>query len=75
MTLLIKPPNYSDRILAVFGKRRAVFIKSPYQQAAYGTTYAPQESFLRSLLRPKSWPLRKGWVYWDDFNQNEKEKL
>ena len=71
MTLLIKPPNFSDRLLAFLGKRRAVFIGNPSQQPAYGTVYAPQESFLRALLRPKSWPLRKGWVYWENFDQNK----
>ena len=66
MTILIKPPNFADRILAYLGKRRAVFMVPPLKQPTHGTVYAPRESFLRALLRPKSCPLRKGWFYWGD---------
>ncbi len=66
MTMLIRPPNWADHLLAVFGKRRAVFVGNSLQfppPSPHGFQYAPQESFLKALLRPKDKPLPEGWVY------------
>lgn len=64
MTLKIEKPSFPDRVLAVLGKRRAVYIPSGMQPFGYYETR--RESFVRALLRPRGAVLPNGWVYWDE---------
>lgn len=64
MTVKIEPRGKADRILALFGKRRAVYIPDVPQPHDY--YIAPRESFLRALLRPSNRQPPKGWVYFED---------
>jgi hypothetical protein len=68
MTLKIQPPSLADRILAAFGKKRAVFI--PKTAEPYGYYIARRESFLRALLRSRTQPPPDGWVYWEELEPN-----
>jgi hypothetical protein len=63
MTIRIEPPGKADRILALLGKKRAVFI--PAETYAFGYYVAPRESVLRALLRPANRQPPKGWIYPD----------
>jgi len=69
MTLVIEPTSLPDKLLAVFGKRRAVFVPDGIQ--AFGYYIARRESILRALLRPKSMQPPAGWVYWEDIPMTE----
>ena len=71
MTIRIEPPGRADRLLARFGKKRAVFI--PPATQPYGYYVAPRENFLRALLRPAGRQPPQGWVYWDDELNTEQE--
>jgi hypothetical protein len=61
MSLKIEPLGIADRVLAWFGKRRAVYIPSCPER--FGYYYAPRERFFRALLRPKTEQPPKGWCY------------
>ena len=63
MTIKIQPPNALDKIAALFGKTRAVYIPEKAMQGKYGVYMARRESILRTLLRSKNAPLSKGWQY------------
>lgn len=54
----------ADKILAWFGKRRAV--KIPRGMQPYDYVVPQCESFFCALFRPKGKPLPPGWIYWDD---------
>jgi len=71
MTIRIQPPGMADRILARFGKKRAVFI--PPAAQPYGYYIAPREGFFRALMRPANGQPPKGWVYWDNGLNTGKE--
>lgn len=75
MTIRIEPSSRADRILAFFGKKRAVLI--PADTQPYGYYIAPRESFLRALLRPANRCPPKGWIYWSDdiMNSTKERKL
>jgi len=67
MTIKIPEPNLADKILALFGKKRAIRIPTeiydthgPY---AYGM--AKRESFISALIRPKNQKVPDGWFYPD----------
>jgi hypothetical protein len=68
MTIRIEPPGKADRILALFGKKRAVILPSTTQP--FGYYIAPRESFIRALLRPTSRQPPKGWIYPDNEDMN-----
>ena len=72
MTIHIKPPSLADRLLSRLGKKRAVFI--PAADKPFGYYIAPRESFVRALLRPANRQPPKGWIYWDDIMNSDKEK-
>jgi len=63
MTIRIQDSGLPDKLLALFGKKRAVFM--PKQEMPYGYYIATREGFLRALFRPKNSPPPTGWVYWD----------
>jgi hypothetical protein len=64
MTLRIQPPGLPDRILAMLGKRRPVFI--PAMTEKYGTYIARRENFFRALFRPRHMQPPDGWVYFEE---------
>jgi len=63
MTIKIQPLGLPDKLLALFGKKRAVFM--PKQEMPYGYYIATREGFFRALLRSKGQKPPEGWVYWD----------
>ena len=63
MTIKIERPSFQDKILAYFGKKRAVFIPDDRKG---GYFVAPRECFFSALFRPKCKVLPQGWVYCDD---------
>jgi len=63
MTIRIQPPGLPDKLLALFGKKRAVFL--PKQEMPYGYYVATREGFFRALFRSKGQKPPEGWVYWD----------
>ncbi len=63
MTIKIQPPGLPDKLLALIGKKRAVFF--PKQELPYGYYIARRESFFRALFRPKTSSPPEGWVYWE----------
>jgi hypothetical protein len=64
MTLRIQPLGLPDRILSLFGKRRAVYIPSMSEQ--YGYYIARRENFFRALFRSCGKPLPEGFFYWEE---------
>ncbi len=72
LTIRIQPQGWADRILARFGKKRAILI--PAGEQPFGYYVAPRENFLRALLRPKAVPPPPGWTYWDDPASGEKSE-
>ena len=68
MTIKIQPPNIFDRILSLFGKKRAVYIPKNTGYEKYGTYLAPRENFFRCLFRKDNAPLPSGWIYPDDLS-------
>ena len=66
MTLMIEPKGKKDKILAYFGKKRAVCFPKVSNPSAYSV--ARREGFLSALFRPKGKPLPEGMTYWDEPN-------
>ena len=64
MTVMIEPPSLADRILACFGKKRAVCFPKTSNPDAY--CVAHREGFFCALCRPKGKPLPEGMAYWDE---------
>jgi hypothetical protein len=64
MTIHIQSPGLFDRLLALIGKRRAVFIGN--MDAQYGYYIARRENFVRALIRPQDKEPPEGWVYCDE---------
>ena len=58
-------PNLGDRILNLFGKKRAVFIASKErdQFGRYASMEAEKENFWKALFHPEGKKLKDGWVY------------
>jgi len=64
MTIIFSEPTFGDKLLAVMGKKRAVFIPDIYSRfGKYAYGRAVKESFLEALIRPKNQKLEKGWFY------------
>jgi len=64
MTIIFSEPTFGDKLLAVMGKQRAVFIPDIYSRfGKYAYGRAVKESFLEALIRPKNQELEKGWFY------------
>ena len=67
MTIIFSEPTLGDKLLAVMGKKRAVFIPDIYSRfGKYAYGRAVKESFLEALIRPKNQELEKGWFYQDE---------
>lgn len=66
MTIQMPQKNISDKILATFGKKRAVLIPKKGLTEKYGVYKCRKESFIRALLRPKNAKLPEGWEYYND---------
>jgi len=67
MTIIFSEPTFGDKLLAVMGKKRAVFIPDIYGRfGKYAYGRAVKESFLEALIRPKNQDLEKGWFYPDE---------
>ena len=67
MTIIFSEPTFGDKLLAVMGKKRAVFIPDIYSRfGKYAYGRAVKESFLEALIRPKNQELEKGWFYQDE---------
>jgi len=64
MTLVIQPKGKQDKILAFFGKERAVHFPKISNPSAY--CVASREGFFSALFRPKGKPLPEGMAYWDE---------
>ena len=67
MTIIFSEPTFGDKLLAVMGKKRAVFIPDIYSRfGIYAYGRAVKESFLETLIRPKNQELEEGWFYQDE---------
>ena len=67
MTIIFSKPTFGDKLLAVMGKKRAVFIPDIYSRfGKYAYGRAVKESFLEALIRPKNQELEEGWFYQDE---------
>ena len=67
MTIIFSEPTLGDKLLAVMGKKRAVFIPDIYGRfGKYVYGRAVKESFLEALIRPKNQELEEGWFYQDE---------
>jgi hypothetical protein len=68
MTIRIPEADLFDRILQLFGKRRAMKIPADIYQkfGPYVYSRAVKESFWRTLLRPKGQKPPEGYVYAED---------
>ncbi len=67
MTIIFSEPTFGDKLLAVMGKKRAVFIPDIYSRfGKYAYGRAVKEPFLRALIRPKNQDLEKAWFYQDE---------
>jgi len=78
MTIIFSEPTFGDKLLAVMGKKRAVFIPDIYSRfGKYAYGRAVKESFLEALIRSKNQDLEKGWFYQDEImppiNREEKD--
>ena len=67
MTIIFSEPTYGDKLLALMGKKRAIFIPDIYSRfGKYAYGRAVKESFLEALIRSKNQDLEKGWFYQDE---------
>ena len=67
MTIIFSETTFGDKLLAVMGKKRAIFMPDIYAKFgnyAYGK--AIKEPFMRALTRQKNQDLQKGWFYVDE---------
>jgi hypothetical protein len=71
MTIQVPEPGLSDKILQLFGKRRAVKIPVDIYKkyGPYVYAHAVRESFWRALLRPKGKNLPEGYFYAENFHE------
>lgn len=61
MTITLRSENVFDKILKMFGKKRAFYV--PRQNGRYLYQQAIPESFLRAFLRPAHRYPPTGWFY------------
>ncbi len=67
MTIIFPKPTFGDKLLAVMGKKRAIFIPGIYRKfGIYAYGRAVKEPFLRALIRPNNKELEEGWFYQDE---------
>jgi len=65
MTFRIPKETFADRILAMIGKKRAIWIpRDVYKRfGPYVIVQARSESFWQALFRPKNQEPPEGWFY------------
>jgi hypothetical protein len=65
MTFRIPKENFADKILALMGKKRAVWIPTDVYKkfGPFVIVQARKESFWRALARPKNQELPEEWFY------------
>jgi hypothetical protein len=65
MTFRIPKENFADKILALMGKKRAVWIPADVYKkfGPFVIMQARKESFWRALIRPKNKEPHEGWFY------------
>ncbi len=66
MTLHIPEKDFFDKLLSLFGKKRAVFIPKEGMNQKFGVYKCKKGSLIRALLRPKGANPPNGWMYLDD---------
>jgi hypothetical protein len=74
MTIIFPEPTFGDKLLAVIGKKRAIFIPDIYRKfGIYAYGRAVKEPFLYALIRPKNKELEEGWFYQDEIKPRNGE--
>jgi len=65
MTYRIPDKTFADRILAMMGKRRSIFIPADVYKnfGPFVIVQTKRESFWRALRRPKNQEPPEGWFY------------
>ena len=65
MTIRIPEETFADKLLAMMGKKRAVWIPTDVYKrfGPYVIVQAKRESFWKALARPKDQEPSKGWFY------------
>jgi hypothetical protein len=71
MTIKIPKDNLTDKILHLFGKRRAVKIPTDiyHKFGPYVYSRALKESFWRALFRPKGQKPPEGYIYANNLSE------
>jgi hypothetical protein len=77
MTIRLPKQSIGDRILEIFGKRRAIKIprKGYEQYGPYVYMKASKESFWGALLRPKNRRPPEGFVYMDELKAEPEDGI
>ena len=72
MTIHLPEPDFFDRFLKLFGKKRGVKIPTEaYEKfGPYVYAKAQKESFWSALIRPKNGELPEGYIY-PKHNEND----
>jgi len=66
MTIRYPRRTWGDRLLARWGKQRAVYVPDVYRRfGIYAIGRGVREPFWRALLRRRGRPLAPGWAYLD----------
>ncbi len=63
MPITLEPRTFSDKLLSLYGKKRAFYILEHESTPAY--CIIRREGFLQALFRKKTNPLPAGWLYSD----------
>ena len=67
MTIIFSEQTFGDKLLAIWGKKRAAFIPDIYGRfGKYAYGRAIKEPFLCALFRRKNQELEEGWFYPDE---------
>ena len=76
MTIIYSAPRCGDKLLAIWGKKRAAYIPDIYGRfGKYAYGRALKEPFLRALFRPKNQDLQVGWFYPDEIMPPEMNEI
>ena len=65
MTIRIPEETFADKLLAIMGKKRAVWIPADVYKrfGPYVIVQAKRESFWKALARSRNRELSEGWFY------------
>jgi len=75
MTIVFPKPSAGDKILALLGKRRAIFIPDIYNKfGIYAYGRAVKEPFLHALTRNSGKELAAGWFFLDEIMPQVNDK-